>query len=191
MSSRSLCRAAPTNELRREIALEAGKTSQLNVQLVQTTNGDHPGRRSGQAREDHAEACESCHPGPRSAQRQWKAGLVGRLGGNRRPISGRAAGIALGRRVDQRAMRRTTEKTLLTTIALPGPPPVPGSRARLLSRSLSRLPSLLLIFSRIAQAFVRYFWMDGGHPSNWDPTWMGHSIGKWEGDVLVDRHHRL
>ena len=27
--------------------------------------------------------------------------------------------------------------------------------------------------------------MDAGHPSNWDPTWMGHSIGKWDGDVLV------
>ena len=33
---------------------------------------------------------------------------------------------------------------------------------------------------------VRRVYMDGrGHPSNWQPTWMGHSIGKYEGDTLV------
>jgi hypothetical protein len=32
----------------------------------------------------------------------------------------------------------------------------------------------------------RQVFLDGrGHPSNWEPTWMGHSIAKWEGDVLV------
>ena len=32
----------------------------------------------------------------------------------------------------------------------------------------------------------RQVFLDGrGHPSNWDPTWMGHSTGKWDGDVLV------
>ena len=28
--------------------------------------------------------------------------------------------------------------------------------------------------------------MDGrGHPEEPDPSWLGHSIGQWEGDVLV------
>jgi hypothetical protein len=32
----------------------------------------------------------------------------------------------------------------------------------------------------------RQFHMDGrGHPKDADPTWMGHSIGHWEGDTLV------
>jgi hypothetical protein len=33
---------------------------------------------------------------------------------------------------------------------------------------------------------VRRIYMDGrGHPSDFDPAPMGHSIGKWEGDTLV------
>ena len=32
----------------------------------------------------------------------------------------------------------------------------------------------------------RQIFMDGrGHPDDPDPTWYGHSIGKWEGDTLV------
>jgi len=33
---------------------------------------------------------------------------------------------------------------------------------------------------------LRQIWTDGrGHPADLDPSWMGHSIGHWEGDVLV------
>jgi len=33
---------------------------------------------------------------------------------------------------------------------------------------------------------VRQIWIDGrGHPADLDPTWMGNSIGKWEGGTLV------
>ena len=35
-------------------------------------------------------------------------------------------------------------------------------------------------------AVPRRIYMDGrGHPSDLDPTWLGHSVGHWEGDVLV------
>lgn len=34
--------------------------------------------------------------------------------------------------------------------------------------------------------WVRQIWMDGReHPEDPDPTWMGHSIGWWEGNTLV------
>lgn len=34
--------------------------------------------------------------------------------------------------------------------------------------------------------WVRQIWIDGrGHPSDLEPRWMGHSIGKWDGDTLV------
>lgn len=33
---------------------------------------------------------------------------------------------------------------------------------------------------------IRQIWMDGRkHPEPLDPTWMGHSIGRWDGDTLV------
>jgi hypothetical protein len=35
-------------------------------------------------------------------------------------------------------------------------------------------------------ALPRRIYIDGrGHPAELDPRWMGHSIGRWEGDVLV------
>lgn len=35
-------------------------------------------------------------------------------------------------------------------------------------------------------ALPRRIYIDGrGHPQDLEPTWMGHSIGRWEGDVLV------
>ena len=45
--------------------------------------------------------------------------------------------------------------------------------------------------TRLAMLFeydvvYRVVYMDGrGHPQDFEPTWMGHSIGKWEGDTLV------
>jgi hypothetical protein len=36
------------------------------------------------------------------------------------------------------------------------------------------------------QGGPRQFFMDGrGHPEDLEPTWMGHSVGRWEGDTLV------
>jgi hypothetical protein len=33
---------------------------------------------------------------------------------------------------------------------------------------------------------LREIWTDGrGHPTDWNPTYMGHSIGKWKGDTFV------
>lgn len=63
---------------------------------------------------------------------------------------------------------------------LPGPTPIWPTIYRFV-----QTPSI------IAQLFeyqpgYRQIFMDGrGHPEDLDPTWMGHSIGRWEGDTLV------
>jgi hypothetical protein len=32
----------------------------------------------------------------------------------------------------------------------------------------------------------RQIFIDGrGHPADWNPSWLGHSVGTWEGDTLV------
>jgi hypothetical protein len=33
--------------------------------------------------------------------------------------------------------------------------------------------------------WYRQIWIGEQHPEDLDPTWMGHSIGKWEGDTFV------
>jgi hypothetical protein len=47
-------------------------------------------------------------------------------------------------------------------------------------------PSLLVIINEADVPGYRQVFLDGrGHPTDVDPMWTGHSIGKWEGDTLV------
>ena len=51
---------------------------------------------------------------------------------------------------------------------------------------LVQTPALLVNIGEMDVAASRQVFLDGrGHPKDMDPTWMGHSIGKWEGDNLV------
>jgi hypothetical protein len=70
-------------------------------------------------------------------------------------------------------------------------------RARCLPTGVSRMhsldlvkfvqtPGLLLALIEGASPAVRQIFLDGrAHPANLQPTWMGHSIGRWEKDTLV------
>ena len=47
-------------------------------------------------------------------------------------------------------------------------------------------PGLLLALIEGASPAVRQIFLDGrSHPTNLQPTWMGHSVGRWEKDTLV------
>ena len=51
---------------------------------------------------------------------------------------------------------------------------------------LVQTPTLLVNIGEMDVAASRQVFLDGrGHPTDLDPTWMGHSIGKWEGDTLI------
>ena len=68
---------------------------------------------------------------------------------------------------------------------LPGSPPAPGG-ASFVVKFVQRAELLLILFE--GDPGVRQVFLDGrGHPAaeDYDPTWMGHSIGRWEGDTLV------
>jgi len=50
---------------------------------------------------------------------------------------------------------------------------------------LVQTPTLLVILSE-SKIDTRQVFLDGReHPKDLDPTWLGHSIGHWEGDTLV------
>jgi len=59
------------------------------------------------------------------------------------------------------------------------------------SPSVAWLYRIVQTRSMVVQLFehephYRQVFLDGrGHPADLDPTWMGHSIGKWEKDTLV------
>jgi hypothetical protein len=47
-------------------------------------------------------------------------------------------------------------------------------------------PKMIAVFYDIGHDLPRLVYTDGrGHPKDPNPSWMGHSIGKWEGDTLV------
>ena len=66
---------------------------------------------------------------------------------------------------------------------LPGSPPAPGGAA-FITRFVQR-PELLVILFEDVPGF-RQVYLDGREqPDNPNPTWMGHSVGRWEADTLV------
>ncbi len=66
---------------------------------------------------------------------------------------------------------------------LPGSPPVFAGAS--FTTKFVQTPDLLVILFEDLPGFRQVFLDDRGHPENPDPTWMGHSIGRWEGDTLV------
>jgi hypothetical protein len=47
-------------------------------------------------------------------------------------------------------------------------------------------PRLIVVLHESDTPGVRQIFLDGrGHPADMNPTWEGHSIGRWEGDTLV------
>ena len=46
----------------------------------------------------------------------------------------------------------------------------------------------LVYMGNFTRAWLRQIWIGREHPkdpTDYDPTWMGHSVGKWDGDTLV------
>ena len=51
---------------------------------------------------------------------------------------------------------------------------------------LVQTPSLLVVLYQVDPADYRQIFLDAReHPRDLDPSWKGHSVGKWEGDTLV------
>lgn len=70
------------------------------------------------------------------------------------------------------------------TRCLPSALPVGGSATPFIAKFV-QTPGLLLILTEDVPGFRQVFLDGRGHPEYLNPTWMGHSVGRWEGDTLV------
>jgi hypothetical protein len=166
----------------KEVILEAGKTVQLNIKLVETVNGttlgDDPGRLAAVMRKRSKIPSQSV---PRTAAAKPDLSGVWIVKDDPYPKMieplPRAAALTKER-------QENNGKDAPHNRCLPGEPPVPGSTAPFIAKFVQTRSLLVILFEDVPG--FRQVFLDGrAHPSNWDPTWMGHSLGKWDGDVLV------
>ena len=165
----------------RDILLEAGKTAQLNIKLEETVNGttlgDDPNRLANVMRK---RAKIPSLPVPRIAGKPDLSGVWVEIDDpypEQPQVLPWAAAL-----IKERS--ENFGKDAPHNRCLPGPPPAPGSASPFITKFV-QTRSLLLILFEDNPGFRQVFLDGRAHPSNWDPTWMGHSIGKWEGDALV------
>ena len=63
--------------------------------------------------------------------------------------------------------------------------PIPPMQGRFARIELRQFPDVVLLFLSTDHGVRRVFLDGRGHPASLQPTWMGHSIGRYEGDTLV------
>jgi Carboxypeptidase regulatory-like domain len=165
----------------RDVVLAAGKTAQLNIKLEETVNGttlgDDPGRLANVMRN---RAKVPSKPVPRIGGKPDFSGiwvLIDDPYPEEPQVLPWAAALVKERQAN-------FGKDAPHNRCLPELPPIPGSTAPFIAKFV-QTGSLLVVLFEDVPGFRQVFLDGRGHPSNLDPTWMGHSTGKWEGDVLV------
>jgi len=166
----------------RDILLEPGKPAQLNIRLAETVNGttlgDDPNRLANVMRK---RAKVPSQPAPRTAG--GKPDLSGVWVEIDDPYPEKPEALPWAAALIQERTENN-QKDAPHTHCLPGPPPAPGSAAPFIAKFV-QTASLVVILFEDNPGFRQVFLDGRGHPPIWNPTWMGHSVGKWEGDTLV------
>ena len=166
----------------RDVTVQGGRATEFDIALVETvggrTLGDDPGRLADVIRNRSG---VSAVPAPRTT-----AGIPDLSGvwlmsrdryPERPPLMPWAAELA-------RARVESNMKDAPHTRCLPDGFPVPGAAPPFLTKFV-QTPSLLVMLFEDAPGFRQVFLDGRGHPSDPNPSWLGHSIGRWEGDTLV------
>jgi hypothetical protein len=86
-----------------------------------------------------------------------------------------------------RSVPDSTDPVYPTKLGAPGcfPPGVPRIYLQIFPMEIIQIPGRVLMRFEFDHS-LREIWVDGrGHPPDLNPTYMGNSIGKWEGDTLV------
>jgi hypothetical protein len=166
----------------KEVTLAAGQATQLDIRLTETINGttlgDDPGRLAAVMRQRDK---VPSRPAPRGAS--GKPDLSGIWVDTGDPYPERpellpwAEAIAKQRGEDH-------GKDNPHNRCLPGSPPLPASSVPFIGKFV-QTPSLLVLLFEDVPGFRQIFLDGRRHPSNVEPSWMGHSVAKWDGDTLV------
>jgi hypothetical protein len=164
-----------------DVALQAGQTRQLDVRLAEgvslNTAGDDPGTLAAVVRN---RAKVPSRPVPRLAGKPDFSGvwLANEDRYPEQPSLLPWAAAAVQERI------RNAFKDAPHTRCLPQGIPTPASIGPFMAKTV-QTPSLLVVLFEDAGGFRQIFLDGRPHPPDPDPSWVGHSIGKWDGDTLV------
>lgn len=169
-------------DVARDLEVKPGRGVELNIRLAETVNGttlgDDPGRIAAVIRKRSQVPSQ---PPPRGADGKPDLSGVWVATDDPYPEDPQLLpwAAALVKQRDENHGKDAPHNH-----CLPGPPPVPGSAAPFIEKFVDTGSLLVILFEDVPG--FRQVYLDGrGHPADWDPTWLGHSIGKWDGDVLV------
>jgi len=69
---------------------------------------------------------------------------------------------------------------------LPGSPPLPAASTPFIGK-IVQTPKLLVLLFEDVPGFRQIFLDSRGHPPDFEPAWMGHSVGHWESSAQLGR----
>jgi hypothetical protein len=167
--------------VRPDVAIQAGQTREIDVRLAEgvslNTLGDDPGTLAAVLRN---RAKVPSGPAPRLAGKPDFSGvwLANEDRYPEEPALLPWAATALKERIGN------AFKDAPHTRCLPQGLPTPASIGPFMAKTV-QTPSLLIVLFEDTGGFRQVFLDGRGHPADPDPSWIGHSIGKWDGDTLV------
>ena len=169
------------NPVVKELTLGAGQKMQLDIRLTETVNGttlgDDPGRLAAVMRKrDHVPS----RPAPRAGGKPDLSGIWVDTGD---PYPEQAELLPWAAAIVKERVE-SLGKDDPHNHCLPGSPPLPASSVPFIGKFV-QTPTLLVLLFEDYPGFRQIFLDGRGHPADFDPSWMGHSIAKWQGDTLV------
>ena len=167
--------------VRSEIAVAIDHTQQFDVRLVETINGstlgDDPARNAEAMRKRQRVPSRSA---PRTAAGVPDLSGVWLLTDDPYPEVPQLLPAAEERRTAMAKDPRNAPHNR----CLPGPPPLPGASSPFIAKFVQNSSVLIALFEDYP-GFRQIFLDSRQHPAELSPSWMGHSIGRWQKDVLV------
>ena len=159
---------------RKNVIVDAGVTLRLDVRMEWAAN-------LGTVGDDDSTILRSSRPvpvGPTPRTPDGKPDFSGMWNGSNDAHPEKPATLPWAEKIANERAERDNPSTLCLPgdVLLTAPNPF----------KIIQTPALVMILGEYNVGAFRQIFVDGrGHPQDPNPTWMGHSIGTWDGDTLV------